>query len=97
MAIDPVPREERLLEVAAVAHRLSVSRDYVYALIRDGHLPGYRLPNRHWRVRWTDLQQFIDHARSPQARPVDAPRPDAPRPDMPRPVSRPAGVRSSTH
>jgi excisionase family DNA binding protein len=92
MAIDPVPMDERLLEIAAVAHRLSVSRDYVYALIHDGHLPGHRLPNRHWRVKWTDLQAFIDRTRTPAD---PSPRTADPRADMSRPVLRAAVGRSS--
>jgi excisionase family DNA binding protein len=94
MAIDPVPMEERLIEVAAVAHRLSVSREYVYALIRDGHLPGYRLPNTHWRIKWTDLQAFIEQTRtaavSPRRRTDDHPAHTS------RPVLRAAVARSST-
>jgi excisionase family DNA binding protein len=94
MAIEPVPMEERLLEVSSVAHRLSVSRDYVYALIREGHLPGHRLPNTHWRVKYTDLQTFIEATR----------RPAVPRlrtGDHADPAPRPTGVsaiaRSRTH
>jgi excisionase family DNA binding protein len=91
MAIDPVPMEERLLEVAAVAHRLSVSRDYVYALIHQGHLPGHRLPNHHWRVKWTDLHAFIDHTRVT----VTPRRTTDHRASPPRPVLRAAAGRSS--
>jgi excisionase family DNA binding protein len=94
MAIDPVPMEERLIEVSAVAHRLSVSRDYVYALIRGGHLTGYRLPNRHWRVRWTDLQTFIERLKSASVPPL---RTGARSVATSRPVLRAAAARSSTH
>ena len=49
----------RLLEVHAVAHRLSVSQVYVWRLIRSGQLAAVRL-GRRWRVDSLDLQAFID-------------------------------------
>ncbi len=51
-----------LVEVNVVAHRLSVSPEYVRDLIRDGKLAGVRLGNR-WRVDTRDVTAFIDAQR----------------------------------
>jgi excisionase family DNA binding protein len=68
MPLDPVLAHApahvlpRLLEVSAVAHRLSVSPEYVRDLIRDKKLPAIRL-GRYWRVDPRDLEAFIDRQR----------------------------------
>lgn len=56
-----IARSERLLEVAHVAHRLSVSQEYVRRLIRSKRLLAIRLdgPRGHWRVKAVDLDAFI--------------------------------------
>jgi len=62
MPIDPLVSPPRLLEVAHVAHRLSVSQRFVWQLIRDKKLAAIRLGPR-WRVDPADLQAFIDAQR----------------------------------
>ncbi len=58
-ALTPLPTAPpHLLEVSHVAHRLSMSEDYVYRLIHDGKLAAIRLGKR-WRVDAADLQAFI--------------------------------------
>lgn len=56
---EPVPH---LLEVSHVAHRLSLSEDFVRRLIRARKLAAIRLGTR-WRVDPLDLQAFIDAQR----------------------------------
>lgn len=56
-------RAERLLEVAHVAHRLSVSPEYVRRLVRRGQLPAIRLA-RQIRIDPRDLDAFIDARRA---------------------------------
>lgn len=58
-----IDRSERLLEVAHVAHRLSVSQEYVRRLVRLGKLPAVRLERR-IRIDPHDLAVFIDRRRS---------------------------------
>lgn len=53
----------RLLEVAHVAHRLSVSDDFVRRLIRDGKLQAIRM-GRRWRIDPVALEAFIDRQRT---------------------------------
>lgn len=53
----------RLLEVAHVAHRLSVSQEFVRRQIRWGKLPAIRLGAR-WRVDARDLEQYLEAQRS---------------------------------
>lgn len=61
---DPLPVPlPRLLEVGQVAHRMSVSQEYVRRLIRDGTLPAIRLGVM-WRIDPVDLQAFIDRQRN---------------------------------
>lgn len=54
----PLAAIPRLLEVHAVAHRLSVSDDYVWRLIKAKKLKGVRL-GRRWRVESHVLEAFI--------------------------------------
>lgn len=56
----------RLLEVSHVAHRLSVSQDFVRRLIRDKKLAAIPI-GRRWRIDPVDLQAFLDQQRA-QAR-----------------------------
>lgn len=49
----------RFLEVSHVAHRLSVSPEYVLRLIRARKLPAIRLGTR-YRIDPHDLDAFID-------------------------------------
>jgi len=74
----PVPH---LLEVAQVAHRLSVSPEFVRELLRKKKLPAVRLGKR-WRIDLRDLEAWIDAQRVPLETPVpgqhrgrDGPRP----------------------
>ena len=66
MPIDPLltppPHATPLLEVAHVAHRLSVSPEHVRRLIRDRKLAAIRLGTR-WRVDPIDLRTFIESQR----------------------------------
>jgi excisionase family DNA binding protein len=67
----PMPREAapyappaipQLMEVAHVAHRLSVSDEHVYRLIRAKELVAIRF-GRRLRIDQRDLQAFIDTKR----------------------------------
>lgn len=53
-----------LLEVSLVAHRLSVSPEFVRVLLRRKALPAVRF-GRRWRVDAADLQAYIDGHRVP--------------------------------
>jgi excisionase family DNA binding protein len=55
----PLAAMQRLLEVSHVAHRLSVSPEFVRRLIRAKKLPAIRLETR-WRVDAVDLEAYID-------------------------------------
>lgn len=71
MPIDPLlsPGVPLLLEVSHVAHRLSVSHEYVRRALREKRLRGVRLGNR-WRVDPLALHAFIDaQQRDREARP----------------------------
>ena len=59
-----VMADERLLTVAQVADRLQVSEYTVREWLRTGRLRGHRLGGDKlgWRVRPSDLTQFIDAA-----------------------------------
>ncbi len=54
----PLPAIPHLLEVSQVAHRLSLSEDYVRRLIRKRQLPAIQFGTR-YRVDPEDLRQFI--------------------------------------
>lgn len=54
----------RLLRAEEVADFLQCSRSHVYAMIERGEIPCLRL-GRAVRVRWEDLQQFVDANVSP--------------------------------
>jgi excisionase family DNA binding protein len=61
------PAIPHLLEVDFVAHRLSVSPEFVRRLLRKEELAGIRLGGR-WRVDAADLQRWIDvHRRGQDA------------------------------
>lgn len=61
----------KLLEVAHVAHRLSVSHEFVRRLIRDRKLKAIRM-GRRLRIDPADLDAFIDRQRT--IVPTDPPR-----------------------
>lgn len=61
----------RLLEVAHVAHRLSVCHEFVRRLIRDRKLKAIRM-GRRWRIDPADLEAYIDRQRT--IVPTDPPR-----------------------
>jgi excisionase family DNA binding protein len=58
----PLSRISHLLEVSQVAHRLSLSEDYVRDLIRSGQLPAIQIGAR-YRVHPADLGAFIEARR----------------------------------
>jgi len=58
----PPPALPILMEVAHVAHRLSVSDEFVYRLIRAKELAVVRF-GRRLRIDQRDLQAFIDNAK----------------------------------
>jgi excisionase family DNA binding protein len=64
--LDPLHAAPRLLEVVHVAHRLSVSIEYVRRLIRTHQLKAIRL-GRRWRIDQADLEAWIDARRRAQA------------------------------
>lgn len=70
MPFDPhaplVTQPRPLLEVSHVAHRLSVSPEWVRRLIREKKLAACRFGKR-YRVDPHDLQAFIDAARGGSA------------------------------
>jgi len=67
LPVDPLPATTtHLLEVAHVAHRLSVGEAFVRRLIREQKLPAIRL-GRGFRVDARDLQAFIDAHRAASA------------------------------
>lgn len=61
----PAAATPHLLEVSHVAHRLSLSEDFVRRLIRKKELSAIRLGKR-YRVDPVDLQAFIDRQRVQQ-------------------------------
>ena len=56
----PVAAPAHLLEVFQVAHRLSMSAEFVRRLIRQRKLPAIRLGARSWRVDPRDLDEFLN-------------------------------------
>ena len=58
----PVAATPHLREVSHVAHRLSLSEEFVRRLIRKKQLAAIRLGTR-YRVDPIDLQEFIDRQR----------------------------------
>lgn len=50
--------EDTLLDTRQVARRLSISRSYVYRLVRAGALPAVRI-GRAVRVRPRDLDRYL--------------------------------------
>lgn len=56
---------DELLTPDDVARVLSVTRQTVYVLIRDGLLPVVRLSARAYRVRRSDLDDYISSRRVP--------------------------------
>ena len=56
---------EQMLTVEQVAERLQVHRDTVYAWIRSGQLPGYRIGGRKagFRIKQSDLERFVEARR----------------------------------
>ena len=58
----PLAATPHLLEVSHVAHRLSLSEDFVRRLIRRRQLAAIRFGTR-YRVDPADLQAFIDAQR----------------------------------
>ena len=59
----PAVNNKRLLDLHAVAERLSVSRDSVDRLLRNGKLPFIRLPGGRRRVTPEDLERAIENWR----------------------------------
>lgn len=66
MALDPLPPAPHLLEVAHVAHRLSVGEAFVRRLIRQGHLVAIRLGGR-YRIDERDYRAFVEAQRAAHA------------------------------
>jgi excisionase family DNA binding protein len=58
----PLTRVSHFLEVSHVAHRLSLSEDYVRELIRTRQLAAVQIGVR-YRIDPADLQAFIDARR----------------------------------
>ena len=58
-SLNQIPNIGRLLRPNDVAEILSVSKSYVYKLIRDGAIPSIQI-GRSVRVRDRDLMVFID-------------------------------------
>lgn len=75
-ATQEVARTERLLEIAHVAHRLSVSLEYARRLCRAGKIPAIRLEHGQYRIERRDLEAYISARRD--KRPHNNPEPPAP-------------------
>lgn len=58
---------EPLLTAAQVAAELSVTRKTVYAWLDAGALLGVRLPGGHWRLRRSQIDEFLCRAQSSPA------------------------------
>jgi len=86
MHFDHLHAPPRLLEVAHVAHRLSVSIEFVRRLIRTGQLTAIRI-GRRWRVSEADLQAWMES----QQRPIETPEVRRGR-DGPRPLPQNRGA-----
>lgn len=63
-----IASSERLLEVAHVAQRLSVSPEYVRRLIKSRRLAGFRLRERGtWRVAPSALDAYLRSCAEPMS------------------------------
>jgi excisionase family DNA binding protein len=58
--------EPRLLRPGQVAHRLGVSRSWLYGAAKDGRIPSIRLGGPDGPIRFieSDLERWLEHARS---------------------------------
>ena len=59
-AVDDWTEEERFLTTDEVAELLKISKFSLYELIRSGSLPAYRLINKLYRIRESELWDWID-------------------------------------
>jgi excisionase family DNA binding protein len=59
-------RRDRLLKPAEVAHRLGVSRAWLYEAARTGRIPSVRLGDEHGPLRFIedDLEDWLTRARA---------------------------------
>lgn len=57
------PSNENLLTVKDVQNRLRVSERTVFTLIKRGDLTGFKIGNRSWRFRESDITSFEDRQR----------------------------------
>jgi excisionase family DNA binding protein len=62
MPTDPARAGHRLMEVSHVAHRWSVSQEFVRRLIRRGQLPAILVGQR-WRIAEPEVQAYLDRQR----------------------------------
>ena len=92
----------RFLQLADVAEVLNTSMAQVYALVRSGDLPAFKIGGRgQWRVETAELERFIarkydetrELVRSTHPAEGDAPRADLPGGDRsePHPTRDPSG------
>lgn len=51
--------KDKLLKVSEVAARLNCTKTYIYTLLREGRLPGFRLSERMIRLPESGLELFI--------------------------------------
>jgi len=53
-------KTDRYLYIQKVADTLGVTKNHIYALIKDGHLIAIRVGNRSLRVSEASLNRFIE-------------------------------------
>ena len=56
---------EPLLTVEEIAKRLNITTHLANRLIREGHLPGYKV-GREWRVDPKDFEDYLRKQRRPK-------------------------------
>jgi excisionase family DNA binding protein len=54
-----VPVSSELLTVAQTAKYLQISEKTVRRLISDGRLPASKISNRTWRIKTSDIDEYI--------------------------------------
>jgi len=52
-------REGEIMTVSEVANYLKISEVTTYKFVQEGKIQGFKV-GRHWRVRRSDLVEFID-------------------------------------
>jgi excisionase family DNA binding protein len=64
--MDEPQRDIRLLTLSEAAQRLQVSTRKLHRMIRNAHLPAFKVGGQ-WRLRETQLHQWIEQQENPSA------------------------------